>query len=86
MVPGYDATTLSRKEDINVGKTLLTGEHHDRPYRPAIDALQKAGAECLHADFATNKGIGDFTQALKSRTDRQREPYQRTPGTIRTGA
>ena len=40
-----------------------------RSYRPAIDALQKAGAVCLHADFATNAGIDDFIQALKSRTD-----------------
>ena len=40
-----------------------------RTYRPAIDALQKAGAVCLHADFATNAGIDDFIQALKSRTD-----------------
>jgi len=40
-----------------------------RTYRPAIDALQKAGAVCLHADFATNKGIDEFIEALKSRTD-----------------
>lgn len=40
-----------------------------RTYRPAIDALQKAGAECLHADFATNEGIDDFIKTLKSRTD-----------------
>ena len=40
-----------------------------RTYRPAIDALQKAGAECLHADFATDEGIDGFIEALKARTD-----------------
>ncbi|MBY6072070.1 dihydromonapterin reductase [Marinobacter salsuginis] len=40
-----------------------------RTYRPAIDALQKAGAECIHADFATNEGIEAFIQTLKSRTN-----------------
>ncbi len=43
-----------------------------RTYRPAIDALQKAGADCIHADFATNEGIDAFIQALQSRTDRLR--------------
>lgn len=43
-----------------------------RTYRPAIDALQKAGAECIHADFATNEGIDAFIETLKSRTDKLR--------------
>jgi len=28
-----------------------------RTHRPAVEALQKAGAHCIQADFATNEGI-----------------------------
>ncbi|HET8850863.1 MAG TPA: dihydromonapterin reductase, partial [Marinobacter sp.] len=43
-----------------------------RTYRPAVDALQKAGAECIHADFATDEGVDAFITALRQRTDRLR--------------
>ncbi|PHQ24968.1 dihydromonapterin reductase [Marinobacter guineae] len=43
-----------------------------RSYRPAVDALQKAGADCIHADFATNEGIDAFVETLKTKTDRLR--------------
>ncbi|MEA1080192.1 dihydromonapterin reductase [Marinobacter qingdaonensis] len=39
-----------------------------RTYRPAVDALQKAGADCIHADFATNQGVDAFLTTLKERT------------------
>lgn len=39
-----------------------------RTHRPAIDALQKAGADCIQADFGTNDGIDNFIRTLKSRT------------------
>lgn len=39
-----------------------------RTYRPAVDALQKAGASCIHADFATNEGIDAFIETLKKKT------------------
>lgn len=40
-----------------------------RTYRPAVDALQKAGAHCIHADFATNQGVDAFIETLKQTTD-----------------
>ncbi len=40
-----------------------------RTYRPAVDALQKAGADCVHADFATNEGIDAFINTLMTKTD-----------------
>ena len=40
-----------------------------RSYRPAVDALQKAGAQCIQANFATNEGIDAFIDTLKGRTD-----------------
>lgn len=40
-----------------------------RSYRPGVDALQKAGAQCLHADFSTIEGIDDFLTQLRARTD-----------------
>lgn len=40
-----------------------------RTYRPAVDALQKAGADCIHADFATNEGIDAFIDTLMTKTD-----------------
>jgi len=40
-----------------------------RTYRPAVDALQKAGADCIHADFATNEGIDTFIATLMQKTD-----------------
>jgi len=40
-----------------------------RSYRPAVDALQKAGATCIHADFGTNEGIDRFIPLLRDRTD-----------------
>lgn len=43
-----------------------------RTYRPAVDALQKAGAECIHADFATDEGVTAFIDALRQKTDRLR--------------
>ena len=43
-----------------------------RTYRPAVDALQKAGAQCIHADFATTEGIDAFIETLRGRTDRLR--------------
>lgn len=43
-----------------------------RTYRPAVDALIKAGADCVHADFATNEGIDAFLDTLMARTDRLR--------------
>ncbi|OZB12331.1 MAG: dihydromonapterin reductase, partial [Marinobacter sp. 34-60-7] len=43
-----------------------------RTYRPAVDALQKAGAECIHADFATNDGVDAFITALRGKTERLR--------------
>lgn len=39
-----------------------------RSYRPAVDALQKAGATCIHADFASNTGIDRFITLLRERT------------------
>lgn len=39
-----------------------------RTYRPAVDALQKAGATCIHADFATDGGIDRFVTLLRERT------------------
>lgn len=39
-----------------------------RSYRPAVDALQKAGATCIHADFGSNEGIDKFIRLLKERT------------------
>lgn len=43
-----------------------------RTYRPAVDALQKAGADCIHADFATNEGVDAFLATLMQKTDRLR--------------
>ncbi|MGB1951835.1 MAG: dihydromonapterin reductase [Marinobacter sp.] len=43
-----------------------------RTYRPAVDALQKAGAQCLHADFATTEGVNAFINTLRQTTDRLR--------------
>lgn len=43
-----------------------------RTYRPAIDALQKAGARCIQADFATNDGTDRFIEKLRSETDQLR--------------
>lgn len=43
-----------------------------RTYRPAVDALQKAGAQCIHADFSTNEGIDAFITTLTGKTDRLR--------------
>ncbi|PXX92650.1 dihydromonapterin reductase [Marinobacter vulgaris] len=40
-----------------------------RSYRPAVDALQKAGATCIHADFANNEGVDEFIEALRKKTD-----------------
>ncbi|WP_150911847.1 dihydromonapterin reductase [Marinobacter halotolerans] len=40
-----------------------------RSYRPAVDALQKAGATCIHADFSTGEGIDRFIPLLRDRTD-----------------
>lgn len=37
--------------------------------RPGVDALHKAGATCIQADFATNQGIDDFIKALREQTD-----------------
>jgi dihydromonapterin reductase/dihydrofolate reductase len=39
-----------------------------RTYRPAVDALQKAGATCIHADFGSNEGIDKFVVLLRERT------------------
>lgn len=39
-----------------------------RTHRPAVDTLIQAGARCLHADFATQEGIGAFITALKQET------------------
>ena len=39
-----------------------------RTYRPAVDALQEAGATCIHADFGSNDGIDKFLGLLKDRT------------------
>ncbi|WP_417516445.1 dihydromonapterin reductase [Marinobacter sp.] len=43
-----------------------------RTHRPAVEALQKAGALCIQADFATNEGIDAFIDTLKTKTDRLR--------------
>ncbi|HET8849354.1 MAG TPA: dihydromonapterin reductase [Marinobacter sp.] len=43
-----------------------------RTYRPAVAALEKAGAQCLPADFATHEGVDAFITALRERTDRLR--------------
>lgn len=40
-----------------------------RTYRPAVDALQKAGADCIHADFGTSEGIDAFIDALLQKTN-----------------
>ncbi|MFT7337226.1 MAG: dihydromonapterin reductase/dihydrofolate reductase [Marinobacter maritimus] len=40
-----------------------------RTHRPAVEALQKAGALCIPADFATNEGIDAFINTLKKETD-----------------
>ena len=40
-----------------------------RTYRPAVDALQKAGADCIHADFASNEGVDAFLATLMQKTD-----------------
>ncbi|AOY89404.1 dihydromonapterin reductase [Marinobacter salinus] len=40
-----------------------------RTYRPAVDALQKAGADCIYADFATDAGINAFIATLTKKTD-----------------
>ena len=40
-----------------------------RTYRPAVDALQKAGADCIHADFGTDEGIDAFIDALLQKTN-----------------
>lgn len=39
-----------------------------RSYRPAVDALQKAGAECLAADFSSDAGIDDFIDQVRARS------------------
>jgi dihydromonapterin reductase/dihydrofolate reductase len=38
-----------------------------RSYRPGVDALQKAGATCIHANFASNEGIDRFIAALREK-------------------
>lgn len=38
-----------------------------RTFRPAVEALEKAGATCIHADFASNEGIDKFLGLLKDR-------------------
>lgn len=40
-----------------------------RTYHPAVEALQRAGARCIHADFATSEGVDSFIETLKGRTD-----------------
>ena len=40
-----------------------------RTRRPAVDALENAGACCLHADFATDSGITRFIDQLRDETD-----------------
>jgi len=39
-----------------------------RTHRPAVQALEAAGARCFHADFATNAGIAVFINTLKAET------------------
>ena len=39
-----------------------------RTHRPAVDTLQQAGAQCIHADFATGAGIDAFINTLKGET------------------
>ncbi len=36
--------------------------------RPGVDVLRKAGAICLHADFATPEGIASFITQLREKT------------------
>jgi len=40
-----------------------------RTRRPAVDALENAGACCLHADFATDQGITTFIDQVREQTD-----------------
>jgi dihydromonapterin reductase/dihydrofolate reductase len=40
-----------------------------RTRRPAVDALENAGACCLHADFATDTGITTFIDQVREETD-----------------
>jgi len=39
-----------------------------RTHRPAVDALQAAGAQCVRADFATNEGIDALIAQLREAT------------------
>ena len=39
-----------------------------RTHRPAVEELERAGARCLHADFATNPGVDAFIDTLKAET------------------
>jgi dihydromonapterin reductase/dihydrofolate reductase len=54
------------KHCLEQGQPVITTY---RTYRPAVDALQKAGATCIHADFASNAGIDRFITLLRERTD-----------------
>ncbi|MDN3651922.1 dihydromonapterin reductase [Thalassotalea ponticola] len=64
-------TGAGQRLGLHTAKALIAKGYHlvisYRTHKPGVDELSELGADCIQADFATDRGIGDFIETIKSR-------------------